>query len=235
MSVGIYRISNKHTGQMYIGQSVNIEERFRQHKRGDGVKKGSYIDNAILKHGKDNFLYEIIKLCPRKYLNGLEKYFIRIYNTYQDPRHYNLTPGGENPPSWEGKHLSDEHKKNISEANKGKTRSDETRKKLSEIRKDTTLPEATKKKISNTLKGRVFSTNHKKKISDAKKGPNNHNWKDYARIRIKNSKSRGLRYYIKFKGKHLKSHKDFNYLVKWFFKNYPEEPLHVEINERGGE
>lgn len=232
MSIGIYRISNKHTGQMYIGQSINIENRFIQHKRGDGIDRGSYIDNAIIKWGKEKFTYEIIKLCPRRYLNGLEKYFIRIYNTYKDPHHYNLTPGGENPPSWKGRHLTDEHKKKISQSNKGKIRSDETRNKLSKIKKGSVLPEEQKKKISNTLKGRVFSDNHRKKISEAKKGPNNHNWKNYARINAKNSKARGLRYYIKFEGKHLKSHKKLDYLVKWFFENYPEEPLHIEINKK---
>lgn len=96
MTCGIYLIKNKNTGQQYIGQSKNIEERFRQHKRGDGCKK-QRIDRAILKYGYNNFTYSII--CKLEYdddlLNVMEEYYIWKYNTYEDKNHYNLTPGGD--------------------------------------------------------------------------------------------------------------------------------------------
>ena len=33
MSVGIYKIENKLNGNVYIGQSVNIERRWQDHKK----------------------------------------------------------------------------------------------------------------------------------------------------------------------------------------------------------
>lgn len=31
--IGIYKITNKNTGQVYIGQSVDIERRIQEHKQ----------------------------------------------------------------------------------------------------------------------------------------------------------------------------------------------------------
>lgn len=31
MACGVYMIKHKNTGQMYIGQSIDIEKRFKQH------------------------------------------------------------------------------------------------------------------------------------------------------------------------------------------------------------
>ena len=81
-----------------------------------------------------------------------------------------------------GKHISEEHRKKISEVTKGKQRSEETRKKLSEAKKGENNPnygkqrsEETRKKISEARKGKHFSEEHRKKISEAKKGENNPN------------------------------------------------------------
>ena len=67
-----------------------------------------------------------------------------------------------------GKHLSEESKKKISEANKGKKMSDETRKKMSEAHKN--MSEETRRKLSEAHKGKRFSEETRKKISEAAKG-----------------------------------------------------------------
>lgn len=86
--IGIYKIVNKETGKTYIGQSVNIERRFKEHC----CKKDLVIDQAIEKHGKENFEFEIIEECDVSQLNEREQYYIQLYNTYQ--KGYNCHSGG---------------------------------------------------------------------------------------------------------------------------------------------
>jgi len=55
---GIYQITNKVNGKIYVGQSIDIERRWNQHRYG----KGSIIlRNAILKYGINNFNFEILE------------------------------------------------------------------------------------------------------------------------------------------------------------------------------
>lgn len=95
MTSGIYMIKNKNTGQIYIGQSVDIERRFKEHKR--YKTKGSYIDGAINKYGCDIFDFIIVYITTDiDLMNELEQYYIWKYNTFFDDNHYNLTSGGDN-------------------------------------------------------------------------------------------------------------------------------------------
>ena len=100
MTCGIYMIQNKQTGQKYIGQSVDIESRYRGHMHDGKRRKTSYIDNAINKNGSNMFELKIIEELPNDFLLlcEREKYWINFYNTYENKNHYNLTPGGEYPP-----------------------------------------------------------------------------------------------------------------------------------------
>lgn len=55
---GIYQVKNKINNKIYIGQSIDIERRWNQHKYG----KGSIIlKNAIEKYGLDNFEFTILE------------------------------------------------------------------------------------------------------------------------------------------------------------------------------
>lgn len=146
MTIGIYKITNKETDQMYIGKSINIEDRFRQHKKPSKRElKHSRIDKAINKHGESNFTFEIIYCCKEQYLNRFEKLYIKKYNTFKDRFNYNLTNGGdgfcsgENHPNYGknfsgennnfyGKHHTDETCRKISEAHKGKKRPEHSEK-----------------------------------------------------------------------------------------------------------
>lgn len=60
---GIYKITNKNNGRYYIGSSVNINNRWNEHKR---TLKQNKHDNDFLqkswnKHGEESFLFEIIE------------------------------------------------------------------------------------------------------------------------------------------------------------------------------
>ena len=94
MTCGIYAIINKHTGKMYIGQSVNIETRFKQHCYRNS--SNSYIDKEIDRLGRDAFDFKIIHQCSENELDLEEKKFIKLYGTLKQG--YNLTWGGKSGP-----------------------------------------------------------------------------------------------------------------------------------------
>lgn len=89
--IGIYKFTNKITGESYIGQSVNLKRRYNDHKN---IKNdGSYFHRMLSHYGFSNFEYEILEECSKNNLNEREKFYISKYNTVY-PHGYNLTEGG---------------------------------------------------------------------------------------------------------------------------------------------
>ena len=95
MSIGIYKYTNKLNGHVYIGQSTNIENRYKQHLYDSKQKfdRGTGVDKAIHKYGIENFTFEIIEECQAEELNEKERYWIQYYDSYN--KGYNKTPGGD--------------------------------------------------------------------------------------------------------------------------------------------
>lgn len=104
--IGIYKITNKINGKSYIGQSINIEQRWKEHKYKD---RPSLIHQAIVKYGVDNFNFEILEECEQNLLNKKEKYYISFFNTIA-PNGYNVEDGGT-----KDKHIDDIKYKKLSE------------------------------------------------------------------------------------------------------------------------
>ena len=114
----IYKITNLLNGKIYIGKdSKNNPNYF-----GSGV----YIWRSIKKHGKENFVKEVICECSSKEeLNEKEKYWIEELDS-RIPNGYNISAGGESGSSgciWSEeskmklrKPLSEERKKKMKEA-----------------------------------------------------------------------------------------------------------------------
>lgn len=74
---GIYKITNKENGKVYIGQATNIEKRLSEHRQ----KRTQTIDNYINVLGVDSFDFEVIEECPSEQLNEREKYYIQTYDS----------------------------------------------------------------------------------------------------------------------------------------------------------
>ena len=95
--IGIYKIENLVNHKIYIGQSVNIEERLKEHKRIAFRKNRPTYNYPLYKdiriYGVENFMFDILIQCKKEDLNSLEKDFIIKYNSFKNG--YNQTPGGD--------------------------------------------------------------------------------------------------------------------------------------------
>lgn len=89
--IGIYKFTNKINGMSYIGQSVNIERRYKEHKN---IKhENTLFHKAIEEYGFDNFDFSIVETCGIEELNDREIFYIKEYNTLL-PNGYNVSEGG---------------------------------------------------------------------------------------------------------------------------------------------
>ena len=95
---GIYKITNKINGKVYIGQSQDIYKRWYDHKKECRKKrKDIVLYCAFTKYGIENFSFEIIEECALEELDDKEKFYIKKYNSYIDWENtngYNMTIGG---------------------------------------------------------------------------------------------------------------------------------------------
>lgn len=75
---GIYKITNIDNNMCYVGQSVNIAERWKQHiKRGMGAETPTRnkLYPAMASYGVQNFTFEIIQECDKSELDEREDYW----------------------------------------------------------------------------------------------------------------------------------------------------------------
>ena len=97
--VGIYKITNLINNKIYIGQSINIQQRWMAHRhRPFNINSSQYdtpLYRAIRKYGLQNFSFEILEECLEKELDSKEQYYIEKYNTINPDKGYNLTKGGQ--------------------------------------------------------------------------------------------------------------------------------------------
>ena len=141
MSIGIYKITNPN-GRIYIGQSTNIEHRWKKYKY-ESNRLIHKLYNSFQKYGYENHIFEIIEECPVEQLNERERYWQDYYNVLEEGLNLCLTN-----TSTKSGYFSEEHKKKISNSNKGKKRSQEFSQNLSNVLKGKERTEDFKQKIS---------------------------------------------------------------------------------------
>lgn len=161
---GIYEIVNIVNNKRYIGQSTNINARFRSHKNKlrKNQHRNPYLQNAWNKYGETNFVFNIIQTCKDVELDELEQKYIETCNTCNREYGYNIDNGGNS-----NKHLSEETREKISEARKKENLSDETRKKMSDSAKKRCSTQEWKQYYHNVLSGREISEETKSKMRNA--------------------------------------------------------------------
>ena len=98
--VGIYKITNLVNGKIYIGQSINIEKRWKDHQLRAFQKSkeyNKYLYRAIRKYGIDCFSFEVICECSKEELDELEHKYIVQYKSNDKQYGYNETGGYDQP------------------------------------------------------------------------------------------------------------------------------------------
>lgn len=92
---GIYTIRHLATGKAYVGRSVDIIERWYQHRSDARRRTTNPLHRALAKYGPEAFAWEIIILAPVEDLVWLEAQFITSRGTMK-PDGFNIggTVGG---------------------------------------------------------------------------------------------------------------------------------------------
>jgi group I intron endonuclease len=159
--IGIYKITNP-KNKVYIGQSVNIEERFKKYIKLNCPSQTKLL-NSLKKYGIDSHKFEIIEECLLENLNDRERYWQDYYNVLEEG--LNLIKTKTDTKSG---YLSEETKNKIKTSMLGKKmHSDEYKEKLRQ-RMLTNNPnniEGVREKIIKNKTGKK-----QPKISESKKG-----------------------------------------------------------------
>lgn len=80
MQSGIYKITSP-SGKVYIGQSVHVERRIRDHKQSAKSKYRTKLKNSFLKYGAENHTFEILEFCSINELNKRERYYQDLFDS----------------------------------------------------------------------------------------------------------------------------------------------------------
>lgn len=91
---GIYKLTNLNNQKIYIGQAVNLGDRWKEHiKCGLGIDTpNNMLYAAMMKDGVENFTFEVLEECERSELNDREKHYISFYGAQEWG--YNMSRGG---------------------------------------------------------------------------------------------------------------------------------------------
>lgn len=186
--IGIYKYTNKKNGKVYIGKSIHIERRYKEHFR-EAKKHGedgcSYFYNALRKYGEEGFTFEV--LLDLSYLEGKpddiinealdywEVFYIKQYNANNPQFGYNITHGGTGGNLGElvCKKISESNKKYFETHepwNKGIKMSEDFVEKMKLLNKGRHPSEETKQKMHDSLYGVKKPEGFGKRVSDDSKG-----------------------------------------------------------------
>ena len=168
---GIYKITSP-SGKIYIGQSIDIERRWEEHRKAAKIKKQSKISNSLGKYGAENHQFDIIEYCLPEDLNCSERFWQDQFDV--------LGVKGLNSLLIECNSMrrvvSEETKRTLSIINTGKTHTEDTRKKISKICKGIPKSEKEKRQTSERMKGKnnhsfgkIFSEEHRNKMANSAK------------------------------------------------------------------
>ena len=216
---GIYKVTNKINGKVYIGQSVDIGRRWHQHMT---AEDDSYFHKAIQKYGVENFEWEVIEQCKKKDLDEREIYWIEYYDSFN--KGYNCTKGGdgvcsgvnagEKNPNWKGGVSSGpEYSKQWYEVNKEKIKQHYKQYYQANKEKVKEYNEVNKEKIKQ----------YRKQYYEANKEKRKEKMKEYNEVNKEKIKQQQKEYYETNKEKRKEKKKEYNEVNKEKIKQYRKQ------------
>lgn len=96
--IGIYKITNQKNNMCYIGQSVDVATRWKQHAKcglGIDTPSANKLYKAMMEEGIWNFSWELLEQCSREELDKKEKFYINLYQSYEYGYNSNTGIGGK--------------------------------------------------------------------------------------------------------------------------------------------
>lgn len=94
---GIYKITNTETTECYIGQAVNVAQRWKEHAKcglGIDAPAGNKLYKAMQAYGLTKFSWELLEECSPSELNTKEAEYIDLYKSVDFG--YNSLKGNKN-------------------------------------------------------------------------------------------------------------------------------------------
>jgi group I intron endonuclease len=167
MKSGIYTITNLINNKIYVGSSIDIKNRLKQHIK---CLKGNYHDNDYLqksfnKYGIDNFAFEVLEYCDKNLCVHLEQYWMNLLNSYNLLFGFNLKPVAFNSLGY--KH-SNKTKEFLSDFRKLHPINLQGREKISKAHTSKKYSKEHKEAISKGLRNKPKSQQHKDKLRKCK-------------------------------------------------------------------
>lgn len=162
--IGIYKITSP-SSKIYIGQSINIEKRFKNYKSLSQTKGQVMLHYSFKKYGINNHIFEVIEECSIELLNERERYYQDFYNVLNNGLNCILTNTNESI-----KVFSNDTIEKIRQGNLGKDIPSSVRKQTSETMKRKGIkpkykmigfdnPKSIKIKSTNTITNEEFILN----------------------------------------------------------------------------
>lgn len=151
---GIYTITNKVNGKLYVGFSLDILYRFKNHKYKlrRGIHHSCSLQNAWNKYGEENFDFEVLEECEERFLASQEHYWVNMLRCYSTENGYNEKPTDPNGRL----RMSEQAKQKLSALKKGVKLSQETKDRMKNASMVRDKPsQATRDKQSYAAKNRI--------------------------------------------------------------------------------
>lgn len=82
--IGIYKITNLENNKVYIGQSVDVSKRWKNHAKcglGIDTPAGNKLYKDMQSYGIWNFSWELLEKCSKEELNEKERFYIELYQS----------------------------------------------------------------------------------------------------------------------------------------------------------
>ena len=116
---GVYLITNRTNGKVYVGSAVCLESRRQDHFCSPS-QSSPILQNAMAKYGKENFKWEILEVVGyKKDLVSVEQYYLDWFQSFDREFGYNVAPKAGNTLGFK---FSPESRRKMSVAKKGKPR-----------------------------------------------------------------------------------------------------------------